>query len=142
MASPNEPRRGRDGPRTFDDLGPLQREIIAAVWLRQEATVKDVRDALAAGGRDLAYTTVLSALQKLEKSGWLAHRPVGRTYLYRPLRSRQRERRRTLRRILRQLFGGDRTLLLQQLLADGEVSREEVRALEQLIRDHSRRHPR
>ncbi len=128
-----------DDARSFDDLGPLQREIVAAVWVQEEATVKDVRDELADGGRDLAYTTVLSALQKLEKAGWLDHRAEGRTYLYRALRSRDGERRRSLHRMLRQLFGGDRGLLLQQLLADGEVSQEEARSLRRLVRDQTRR---
>ena len=133
------PPTDRDDTRSFDDLGPLQREIVAAVWMLEEATVKDVRDDLAASGRDLAYTTVLSALQKLEKAGWLTHRADGRTYLYRAVRSREGESRRSLHRVLRQLFGGDRTLLLQQLLAEGVVSKEEAKSLARLVRDHPRR---
>ncbi len=139
MGSRRHPPTDRDDARSFDDLGPLQREIVAAVWMLEEATVKDVRDDLTASGRDLAYTTVLSALQKLEKAGWLTHRADGRTYLYRAVRSREGERRRSLHRVLRQLFGGDRTLLLQQLLAEGEVSKEEAKSLARLVRDHPRR---
>ncbi len=132
-----DPPPARDDTRSFHDLGPLQREIIATVWMMEEATVKEVRDHLAAAGRDLVYTTVLSALQKLEKAGWLAHRADGRIYLYRVLRSREGERRRSLQYMLRQLFGGDRTLLLQQLLADGEVSKNEAKTLARLVREHS-----
>lgn len=138
MRPRRQPAAERDEGRSFSDLGPLQRDIVATVWMMEEASVKDVRGHLAAEGRDLAYTTVLSALQKLEKAGWLAHRPSGRTYLYRVLRSRAGERRRSLQRLLRQLFGGDRTLLLQQLLAERHVSPEEAKALARLVRDHSR----
>jgi len=120
----------------FANLGPLQREIATTVWMMGEATVKDVRDRLAADGRSLAYTTVLSAMQKLEKAGWLDHRADGRVYLYRVLRSRAGEGRRSLQNILRQLFGGNRTLLLQQLLADGALSKEEATTLTRLINDH------
>lgn len=139
MSRTRRVRAARDGGDGFNDLGPLQREIVAIVWMLEEPTVNDVREHLASEGRELAYTTVLSALQKLEKAGWLTHRAEGRSYRYRVLKSRERERRRSLRRLLRQLFGGDRALLLQHLLADGEVTRPEARALTQLVREHARR---
>lgn len=120
-------------PRVFDDLGALQQEIIAAVWASREATVQEVRDGLPRDRRDRAYTTVLSAMQKLERLGWLVHREAGRTYVYRPARSRAKEGRVTLRRTLRQLFQGDRALLLQQLIAESDVTGEELAELRRLI---------
>lgn len=120
-------------PRGFDELGTLQQEIMATVWADGEAMVQEVRDRLAADQRDLAYTTILSAMQKLERLGWLTHREEGRTYVYRSTRSRERESRATLRRTLRQLFQGDRALLLQQLIADSDVTDEELAALRRLI---------
>lgn len=122
-------------PRAFDDLGSLQQEIMADVWSAGEATVKRVRDTLAAARRDLAYTTILSAMQKLERLGWLTHREEGRTYVYRAARSRKRESRHTLRRTLRQVFGGDRALLLQQLISESDVTREELVELRRLIQE-------
>ena len=120
-------------PRVFDDLGSLQQEIMAAVWAGEEATVQEVRDSLACDRRDLAYTTVLSAMQKLERLGWLGHREEGRTYVYQPARSRAKEGRTTLRRALRQLFQGDRAMLLQQLIAESDVTGEELAELRRLI---------
>ena len=73
---------------SIDKLGALQKAVMEAVWELGEATVQQVRDRL---GREPlpAYTTVLSVMQKLEKAGWLSHSAEGRSYLYRPVRSRE-----------------------------------------------------
>ena len=77
--------------KRLDELGTLQRRVMEVLWDRQEATVHDVREALAEEERRPAYTTVLSVLQKLEKAGWVAHRREGRTYVYQAARSREQE---------------------------------------------------
>ena len=82
--------------RSVDHLGALQKAIMEIVWETGGATVKAVRERLNRE-RDLAYTTVLSAMQKLEKLGWLTHRAEGRTHLYEPTHTRQQEGRRSLR---------------------------------------------
>ncbi len=121
----------RKRPKTFGDLGVLQREVMAVVWDCGEATVQQVRAAMR---RRLAYTTVLSAMQKLEKAGWLRHRSRGRAYAYRPARSWDTESRLSLRRLLTLVFRGDRRLLLQRLLDDQELSDDELAELGALIR--------
>jgi len=77
--------------KLLDDLGQLQRAVIEVVWELGEASVHQVRKRLACK-KKLAYTTVLTAMQKLEKAGWLRHRTQGKSlYLYtdaNPRRSR------------------------------------------------------
>jgi predicted transcriptional regulator len=65
------------------DSAPLtdaQREIMEVFWQRGEATVSEVRDALAR--RDLARNTVQTMIVRLEERGWLKHREAGRTFVY------------------------------------------------------------
>jgi predicted transcriptional regulator len=50
---------------------------MSVLWRLGSATVNDVRDAL---DEDLAYTSVLSALQTLEEKGYVRHEPEGRAY--------------------------------------------------------------
>jgi predicted transcriptional regulator len=71
-------------------LGPLQAEVMEIAWERGEVTVTQVMDVIAAR-RSVTYTTILVAMQKLAKSGWLKHRSEGRAYVYSPSRTRQRE---------------------------------------------------
>ena len=75
-------------PRRLDELGSLQQAVMESLWTQDEATVEQVRMWLPG---EPAYTTVLSVLQKLEKAGWVGHRPEGRTYVYAARRSREQE---------------------------------------------------
>jgi BlaI family penicillinase repressor len=76
---------------SLDDLGDLQKAVMEIVWSLGEASVNQVRAKL--GRRKLAYTTVLSVMQKLDKAGWLTHREEGRAYVYLPTKSRDEVRR-------------------------------------------------
>jgi predicted transcriptional regulator len=59
-----------------------------ALWAAPEPlTAREVQDALA--GRDLATTTVLTVLTRLERKGLLARTKDGRAHRYRPTASRE-----------------------------------------------------
>ena len=51
-------------------LGSLQTEVMEIVWDNEEATVSQVHDIISRR-RKVTYTTALTAMQKLEKKGWL-----------------------------------------------------------------------
>ena len=118
--------------KSIDDLGELQKAVMETVWGGGEVTVQQVRDRL---GREPtpAYTTILSVMQKLEKAGWLTHRPEGRSYLYRATRSREEEGSTSLRTFTRRVFGGDPLLLFQHLIDDKELSDSDLTALKKMI---------
>jgi predicted transcriptional regulator len=58
------------------------------VWKREEATVRDVLEALNAGRKQRAYTTVMTIMNRLDKKGLLRRRKRGKTHVYRPTMSR------------------------------------------------------
>lgn len=118
--------------KSLDDLGALQKAIMETVWELGEATVGQVLEQV---GRDkaLAYTTVLSAMQKLEKRGWLRHREEGRAYIYLPTRSREEESKSSLRKFIATVFGGDPLVLFQHLLDDEALSTEDLAALKKMV---------
>ncbi len=117
---------------SLDSLGALQRAVMETVWEKGAATVHEVRDALARR-EPLAYTTVLSVMQKLERFGWLRHRRDGRTYVYSPTRTRDEAGARSLRTFIRRVFGGDPLLLFETLLADEQLTAEEIAELRRRI---------
>lgn len=121
--------------KRLDELGSLQRIVIEQLWERGEATVHELRDALAAEAADdgPAYTTVLTVLQKLEKAGWVEHRKDGRTYVYRTVRSRRQAGTSSLRSFVDRVFRGDRLLLLEHLLDDEALDPETLAGLRELI---------
>lgn len=118
--------------RSLDDLGELQSAVMNAVWDLGEATVVQVRDRLAAD-KELAYTTVLSVLQKLEKAGWLMHRTDGRSYVYLPKRSRDDAGKSALRQFTERLFGGDPLVVFEHLLDDDRLTAAELAELRKML---------
>jgi predicted transcriptional regulator len=60
-------------------LGPLERTILTEVWSRNSATVREL---LADGKLRIAYTTVMTTLDRLYKKGLLARSVEGRAFRY------------------------------------------------------------
>jgi len=69
-------------------LGELEGAIMDILWLRREATVREVLDELNRS-RSLAYTTVLTIMGRLVEKGLLIQDKTGRAHLYRPAMSRK-----------------------------------------------------
>jgi BlaI family penicillinase repressor len=115
----------------LDDLGDLQKAVMEIVWQAGEATVNQVRDKLRR--KRLAYTTVLSVMQKLDKAGWLTHREAGRAYVYRPAMSRDEAGRSSLRQFINRVCGGDPIATFQHLLDDQELSVGDLAELRKMI---------
>ena len=118
--------------RSFNTLGQLQKAVMEVLWKTGDAGVQAVRDQLDRGN-DLAYTTVLSVLQKLEKLGWVKRRREGRSHVYRAARTRDQEGVRSVRRIVKDVFGGDRLRLFQHLIDDEKLTVDEMNALRDMI---------
>ena len=66
-------------------LTPQQLEIMKVVWSRDHATVRDVYEDMLEE-RKIAYTTVMTMMNVLEKKGHLKKKAEGRSFLYRPTR--------------------------------------------------------
>lgn len=62
-------------------LGPLETEVMEAVWDRGDTTVRDVHAALARG-RDIAYTTVMTTMGRLATKGLLKRDTSGLAHRY------------------------------------------------------------
>lgn len=69
-------------------LGELERAVMDVLWDGQApATVRDVMRALA--GRDLAYTTVMTVLDRLATKHMVKRDRTGRAWSYRPAATRE-----------------------------------------------------
>ena len=69
-------------------MGELEQAVMDILWNRPEPlSVRDVHELLAAE-RDLAYTTVMTVLDRLAKKGFVVRNLEGRAWLYRPANSR------------------------------------------------------
>lgn len=70
-------------------LGDLEREIMTRLWAAGEPlTVRQVHEALSRE-RDLAYTTVMTVLDRLAKKGLVRQQKADRAYRYTATQTRE-----------------------------------------------------
>lgn len=64
-------------------LGELEARVMTVLWSASApVSVRGVREELNRGGRELAYTTVMTVMDNLHKKGWVQRQLDGRAYLY------------------------------------------------------------
>jgi predicted transcriptional regulator len=69
-------------------FGDLEAVVMDSMWRRgQAATVREVFQELAAN-RQIAYTTVMTVMDNLNRKGVLGREMAGRAWSYRPIASR------------------------------------------------------
>ncbi len=115
------------------DLGTGELEILSVLWDEGPCTVRQVLDHLHAAGRNIAYTTVLTVLTRLENKGFVASDKKAVAYLYRPTVTRERVRKSRLRSLVSELYDGAAGPLVLQLIKSEQFSPEEIEELRALL---------
>jgi len=93
---------------------PLELECLKALWRLREGNVRDVQRTLGPG-RKLAYTTVMTLLERLARKGAVERRKSGRSFLYTPVLARDTVRRLAVQELLDGFFGGSPDELLDYM---------------------------
>lgn len=115
-----------------DTLTAQELEIMKVIWPLEQATVRDVYDALRER-RAIAYTTVQTMMNVLEAKGHLSRHSGERAHVYTPVRPQQTVVRSMVREFVDRVFDGSARPLLVHLLRDKRLSARERRQLQQLI---------
>ena len=105
--------------------------VMSVLWRNGSATVSEVRDALEE--EQLAYTSVLSALQTLEEKGYVRHEPEGRAYRYFPTVAAERAGTSALARIRESIFQGSAERMFAQIVSDKRLPRAELERMRRLL---------
>lgn len=120
-------------------LGPLEQEVLELVWQRGKASVRDIHMEF---GERLAYTTLMTTLDRLFKKGVLARHKDGRAFCYSPRATPEELARGLTRRALDGLLGrsqnGVEPLLACIVDAVTEHDRELLDDLDRLIQEKRR----
>lgn len=96
------------------DLPPLELECMKILWDLGQATVQQIRDQLLTT-RPLAYTTVMTVMDRLARKGSVEREKRGRAHLYRPSVSEDLVLERALTRLAETFFQGSRDELRRYL---------------------------
>ena len=109
---------------------PRELAVMSVLWRLGSASVSEMREALE---DELAYTSVLSALQTLEEKGFVRHEAEGRAYRYFPTVEAERAGGSALARVRDAIFNGSVERMFAQLVSDKKLSRKELERMRQLI---------
>lgn len=109
---------------------PRELDVMAILWRAGSGTVSEVREAL---DENLAYTSVLSALQTLEEKTFVRHEPEGRAYRYYPTVEPEQAGRSALARIREAVFQGSAELMFAQFVSDEKLNRDELERMRRLL---------
>jgi predicted transcriptional regulator len=99
-------------------LTPLELDIMKAVWSRPPITVRDVQEAIRPS-RNLAYTTVMTIMDRLYHKGFLTRDLRARAHYYRPVLDYTEARDEALNALIASFFGGSKEELQDYLSGNG-----------------------
>ena len=124
-------------PKT-PELTERELEIMQVCWDVGPGTAQEIRDELAARGRDLAYTTVATLIRILTEKGFVKQANSERPYVYEPIRSFEDVSQSLVDHLLQRVFGGSREKLLVSLLGRQKLTKKERAVLDEILREQTK----
>jgi BlaI family penicillinase repressor len=107
-------------------LTKLELQIMQVIWQLGPSPVSDVQEALA---QDLAYTTVQTMLNILERKGKLKRRREGRAFIYSAVESEAKASTHALSDLIDRMFGGSTEDLVMSLLKSRQIDAKRIAKL-------------
>lgn len=117
------------------ELTERELEVMHAFWRTGETTAVEIRDQLAADGRDLAYTTVATLVRILCEKGFLEQTTDERPFRYRTVRTFEEVSGSLVWDLIDRVFGGQREQLLVRMLEKKKLTAAERTTLENILRE-------
>jgi predicted transcriptional regulator len=116
-------------PTPKSKLGPLEEQLLQALWKCKTATVRELLDQ---GDLDIAYTTVMTTLDRLYKKQLLDRKPEGRAFRYSPRHTPEEFQKAAAGQAIRQILTSTGTSSLPLSCFVEAVTERDVKLLDQL----------
>jgi BlaI family transcriptional regulator, penicillinase repressor len=117
-------------PRNIPSLGEWESRVLQLVWEHEPCTERQISE-LMQEQRDIARTTVLKTLQRLEAKG-LLRREAGRPAQYRAVLAEGRVLLELVRRFVDGVLGGSSQPLVEFLAGQKRLSVQDIQALKRI----------
>jgi BlaI family penicillinase repressor len=117
-------------------LTKLELKIMQVIWRRGRCTVGAVQEGLAS---PLAYTTVQTMLNILERKGKLKRELEGRAYVYSATITEAKALGQGVRDLIDRMFGGSSEALVMSLLKSGEIDAKKLAELTERFNQKARK---
>ena len=113
-------------------------EILQVLWERGPSTVREVHDRVSEI-KPIGYTTTLKQMQVMLEKGLLGRSERYRSHIYKSVQTRTETQRQLAESMLRHVFNGSASGLLQSALAGRKVDAAELKAIRALLAEAARR---
>jgi predicted transcriptional regulator len=112
-------------------LAERESQLMDVLWDHGPSTVNEVQARLP---DELAYTTVLTMLRKLEAKGYVGHEEEGRAHRYHALIERSVAQEGAISSLVSRLFKGSADALLMHLVEREKLSANQIHRIEEQLR--------
>lgn len=110
--------------------------ILRFIWENGPVAVEAVQKALATE-REIAYTTVQTTLNRMVAKGQLKREKHGRAFRYASTVEKTTTQRSLLKGLIAKVFGGSAQALVMDLIKGGDLSADELKDLEAMVRNRA-----
>lgn len=116
-------------------LSEFELEVMQLLWADEPASAPELHKKIQQE-RDVSYSTVKTIVDRLEAKGGIERcAQQGRTIFYRPLIEQEHFAKPMVKRFIERVFSGKSRPLFSHLLADENLSREDIEYLETLLKE-------
>lgn len=111
----------------------LELQLLKILWEKAPQPVRDIRDALARSGRDIAHTSVITTLNTMVKKRILTRKKAGKAFLFAPRLSREQVQRSVLGDVIQRVFDGSTKEIVLGIFEQGDLQPDDLKELRRLI---------
>lgn len=130
-------KKARGAEPASKELTAVELEMMNVIWRIGPCSVAQVQEQLLPQ-RELAYTSVSTIVRILEQKGYVTSAKQGRGHVYGAAVSKESYQALSLKRIVRSVFDGAPSLLVQRLLASEALTPEELEQIRGLLREKAK----
>jgi predicted transcriptional regulator len=114
-----------------ETLPPAELDVVSCVWREQPVTARRIREMMLKY-RPMAHGSVVTLLTRLEAKGLITKEkgPVGKAFLFKPLRKPESVRRKLIKDMVDQVFAGDTGAMAVLLLDANPPTADEVQSIQ------------
>ena len=114
-------------------ISDAEREVMKTLWELQRATVREIREHLAEGGREWAHTTINTLLGRMEQKGLVDRDTTEFAHIYVPAASRTALVQQRLVDLADEYCDGESAPLMLALVENGKFTEEEIAQFRRLV---------
>lgn len=113
-------------------LTKLELQVMQVIWRRGASTVSEVQEGLQ---QELAYTTVQTMLNILERKGTLRRQLEGRAFVYSAAVSEEKASSHAVRDLIDRMFGGSSEELVMSLIKSRQIDAKKIAELTKRVEE-------